>query len=185
MSYRNREIETKLLVGSSDLNQVRLLVEQMLGTEITRVVSGTSTDTYFRVPEDGNADFARLRDQDGTVILTLKKNDRDDLTNRIEEEITSSESPAKCLKWMRRLLGKESGVVTKTYWVYWTGVSEQDNISCYSVEGYDKIILEVESRDADVMRVMVDRVVGSLEDAGLGISPAPGSLYSMFILGQR
>lgn len=182
-----------------------------MGSDIKRVVFGKSTDTYFRVPEDGNADFCRMREMDdGRVILTLKKNDRDDLTNRVEEEITCAESPSKVYKWLRRLLSKESGKVTKEYWVYWFGENEQDNISCYTVqlpytdtttvvnpdqtrdyvevEGvrqYERVILEVEARSEEVMTDMVERITREFKKNKLNIEKAPGSLYSMFILGQR
>lgn len=182
MGYKNREIESKLIVPLS----FKLVCEgltSLLGFDRPTLRVGSSLDTYWSV-HDGRveADFLRVRERDGIRQITIKGKDRGDNLNRIEVDIDSTSSTHNIHRLVRCLLGKPAGIIAKTYQV-WELESEYDTVCCYYLTTPDDCpytIVEVEARTEERMLELEQQVRGLFPRA----ERAPGSLYEMFVLKQ-
>ena len=184
MSYRNREIETKLVVLDRSLQEVNEVLRGLYEGTATRSIFGSSTDTYWIIQEDHvRADFIRMRERDGIRQITVKGKDRGTNLNRLEIDIDSTSSVASITALLTAAHGPAAGTIGKTYYVYWPEKSEHTTICCYSVQGHDypHTIVEVETISQDHMLELETEVVAALRDKGMSVDRAPGSLFEMFI----
>lgn len=186
MSYRNREIESKLslpITPNRGLTEANLTVLRGFNSRIYRSSYATSTDLYWSIPEvcKGKANFLRLRDQDGdgtSFVMTVKGRDRNTTLDRLEIDL--SITPAdKSESFIQAIFGPPEGQITKTYHAHWIDSSKWDTICCYTVAGVlDKVFLEVESSSKKKMLEMEEELM-------LLFGGAPeresGSLYEMYI----
>lgn len=179
MSYRNREIETKLIIRDRDLATVNAWLQHWIG-HMTKMISGKSTDTYWAVNNpDVTADFIRIRDLGNSAQLTVKGKDRGTNLNRLEIDVDVESSLSKVTRLVQALLGKPSGTINKEYYVYW--LDEHTNISCYQVTepAYPHIIVEIEGITEERVLELESSMIRSWGDK---IERAPGSLYEMLVL---
>lgn len=203
MSYRNREIESKLLVYGRALPEVNEVLSDLFGTEKSRLLFGSSVDTYWRIDRDDvDADFIRMRERDGIRQITVKGKDRGTNLDRLEVDVDSTSDVSKITRLLTAAHGKPAGRIGKTYYVYWLGSSEHTTVCCYSVnfpdrthleidtdqrrteilEEYPHTIVEVETTSREKMLALEAQVVEEFQKRGMRIERAPGSLYEMFIL---
>lgn len=188
MSYRNREIESKLIVAGSTLSLVNSRLEELFGQEKSKLLFGSSVDTYWRIDNpDVDADFIRMRERDGIRQITVKGRDKGTNLDRLEVDVDSTSDVSKITKLLNSAFGKSAGRVGKTYYVYW--LSEHTTICCYSITDvtpqYDNIVVEVETTSMEKMLELEARVLTAFRAADIVVERAPGSLYEMFILGRR
>ncbi len=193
MSYRGREIETKLIISALKhphltLDMVGNYLSMIVGSQKTRMVYGSSTDTYWSIESDEvRADFLRIRERDdGTTEITVKGKDRDEEgLNRLEIDIHSATKRHKIASLFRAALGKPAGLVRKSYYVYW--LDEHTTISCYTIQEpqYPHIIIEVESTEEERVLTLTAQVREYLSERLIGTERAPGSLYEMLILNKE
>lgn len=184
MSYRGREIESKLIVYDKTLNEVNGVLNSLYGEHKTRLVFGSSKDTYWVVKDpDVEADFARIRERDGIRQLTSKGKDRGSNLNRMETDVDSPTEFDTCHRLYTSFFGKEGGKICKTYYVYWISESEHTNISCYSVDNqsFSHIFVEVEATTMNRMLELEAEVIQALSLGGSKVERAPGSLFELFI----
>lgn len=188
MSYRNREIESKLIVFDRNLGYVNVVLAQLFDKEKTRLLFGSSVDTYWTINNsEVDADFIRMRERDGIRQITVKGKDKGTNLDRLEIDIDSTTEVSKIMKLLTAAHGKPAGTVGKTYYVYWLGQSEYTTVCCYSVDGhnYPHTIVEVETTSKDKMLELEAKVLDSFRNLGDRIERAPGSLFEMFILGDK
>lgn len=188
MSYRNREIESKLIVYDRTLTQVNEVLNELYGEDKTRLLFGSSVDTYWIIKDqDVDADFIRMRERDGIRQITVKGKDKGTNLDRLEVDVDSTSEVSKITKLITSAFGRSVGRIGKTYYVYWLGSSEHTTVCCYSVDvvDYPHTIVEVETTNRDHMLELEAQVIGAFRSRGMIIERAPGSLYEMFILGKR
>lgn len=184
MSYRGREIEIKLQVEGMSLAEVNAELLSLYGETKTRMVYGKSTDTYWHLPGDVGADFARMRElDDGRTQLTVKAEDRGTSIDRLEIDVDTYTAPSRVLRLMRNMLGKPAGKITKEYYVYWISEDEHTNVSCYSIvdPAQELVFIEVESTNQSTVLDLELKILDKLTDKVSSIRRAEGSLYEMFI----
>lgn len=190
MSYRNREIESKLLVHDTSLTQVNDVLATLFGEEKSRLLFGSSIDTYWTISDpDVDADFIRMRERDGIRQITVKGKDRGTNLDRLEVDVDSTSDVGKIARLLTAAHGRPAGRIGKTYYVYWlNGESEHTTVCAYSVDvedGYPHTVVEVETTSRDKMLALEAKVVEEFNRKGYSIARAPGSLYEMFILGNK
>jgi CYTH domain-containing protein len=146
----NREIEKKFLIKTG---MSKAEVDYIIQREFdpTREYYGSSEDLFFLPQDRTRADFIRLRAlNDGTTELTIKKKDRGNNTDRMEQNIDVHPFN-KTREFCRTLFGPELTTLNKTFSHF-----ERDGIevSTALVEGYPYLILEVEApTEAQIERV--------------------------------
>jgi adenylate cyclase class IV len=186
MSFRNREIEVKLIAYDTTLEAINSLLHDMLGPSVRKKVWGRSTDVYWPVKDpEVVGDFVRTRKFSEDINhLTVKGKDRDSNINRLEVDIETTTPHSKLVRFCRAIGGKETGSIDKEYYVYWPTTDEHENISCYVVtnQEYPHIFIEVECTDVGRMEEFEYEVLRSCGIRGIRAERAPGSLYEMFIL---
>lgn len=156
------------------------LLSMYSGTK-TRMVYGRSTDTYWHLPGDVGADFARMRElEDGRTQITVKAQDRGDSVDRLEIDVDTYTAPSRVGKLLRNMLGKPAGKIGKEYYVYWISNSDHTTISCYSVNEGNDVFIEVESTSKDEVLQLELKILEKLSDK-VSIKRADGSLYEMYI----
>lgn len=190
MSYRNREIESKLLVMNSSLGEVNTVLESLFGDRKSRLLFGSSVDTYWTITDPSvDADFIRMRERDGIRQITVKGKDRGTNLDRLEIDVDSTSEVSKITRLLSAAHGKPAGKIGKTYYVYWLeGQSEHTTICCYSVDvpgGYPHTVVEVETTTKSYMLKLEAQVLEAFTRLGYVIERAPGSLFEMFILGDK
>lgn len=190
MSYRNREIESKLIVYDQPLGVVNDVLASLYGQEKTKLLFGSSTDTYWSITDpEVDADFIRMRERDGIRQITVKGKDKGTNLDRLEVDVDSTSEVSKISKLLSSAHGKPAGRIGKTYYVYWLGKSEHTTVCCYSVQPdiceYPHTIVEVETTSRDYMLELETQVIEAFRIKEMKIERAPGSLYEMFILGRR
>lgn len=190
MSYRNREIESKLLVYNTSLDQVNKILADLFGDRKSRLLFGSSVDTYWTIADQSvDADFIRMRERDGIRQITVKGRDRGTNLDRLEIDVDSTSDVGKITRLLTAAHGPSAGRIGKTYYVYWlTGESEHTTICCYSVDvegGYPHTVVEVETTSTEKMLGLEAQVVAEFRRREYTIERAPGSLYEMFILGKK
>lgn len=179
MSYRNREIESKLITFTSDLNLVNSVLAQEFAADKTKMLFGSSTDIYWPIRDESvTADFLRVRERDGCVQVTVKGKDRGNNLNRMEREYVTTDSLETVVGVHRASLGEPTGTVAKTYYVYW--LNKTDTVCCYVVTEpkYANVIIEVEASSHAKMVELEERVRRAMKG---NVEPAPGSLFEMFV----
>lgn len=184
MSYRNREIESKLVVYDRSLSEVDQVLASLYGEGKTRLLFGSSVDTYWRIDNpDVEADFIRMRERDGIRQITVKGKDRGTNLDRLEVDVDSTSEVSKITRLLTAAFGKPAGKIGKTYYVYWPSTSEHTTVCCYSLSevDYPHIIVEVETTSRDKMLEMEAEVVSAFGEKGMRIERAPGSLFELFI----
>jgi len=154
MGFNNREVEKKYVVVGMDFKFAsrviqsfidKLIKDRKVGPDVYWTTSGKSTDHYWSAPDNLGADFIRIRDNSPKYCqLTLKKSYGGNNTNRVEIDIDckGAEQPKAFLK---KLLGKSSGKVTKRYIVGFIKDSHK-NISVYQIIGDNRVFLEIEAK---------------------------------------
>lgn len=186
MSYRNREIEIKLLSNVSDLDIVNSLIRDHFRNERTNIDFGASLDNYWRIADEKvKGDFLRTRELDnGSVQITVKSRDRDTLLDRMEIEIESSSSRTKILKLFNAVLGRPAGIIKKSYYVHW--LDKHTNVSCYKVldPDYSRVIVEIESNSEERVLQLEKRVISLFDRNNIDLERATGSLFDMLIWGE-
>lgn len=202
MSYRNREIESKLLVYDHTLGETNEVLQELFGAEKSRLIFGSSVDTYWRIDNpEVDADFVRMRERDGIRQITVKGKDKGTNLDRMEIDIDSTTDVSKITRLLTAAHGKHSGRIGKTYYVYWLGASEYTTVCCYSVnfpdktrlvididgrssteiEQYPHTVVEVETTSKDKMLELEAKVLDGFRRQGIKVERAPGSLFEMFI----
>lgn len=188
MSYRNREIESKLIVYDQPLGVVNDVLASLYGLEKTKLLFGSSIDTYWTITDpDVDADFIRMRERDGIRQITVKGKDKGTNLDRLEVDVDSTSDVSKISKLLSSAFGKPAGRIGKTYYVYWLGRSEHTTVCCYSLSevDYTHTVVEVETTSRDYMLELETQVIEAFRAKEMKIERAPGSLYEMFILGRR
>lgn len=188
MSYRNREIESKLILQSVTLQATNAILNELYGESKSKLLFGSSIDTYWTIPAGmgGKADFIRARERDGIVELTTKGKDRNTNLNRMEIDVKCVSSIDTVHAFVKSLVGEYQGTVSKTYYVYW--LNKNDTVCCYTVQfedgrpDYQHVIIEVEASHTAAMLALEATVLDKFRSLGYTIDRAPGSLYEMFIL---
>lgn len=185
MSFRNRELEVKLLVPNVPLEYVYNQLRNLFSDDITRMVHGSSEDTYWSLTgADTKADFIRMRRLDnGVTQITVKAEDRGDAIDRMEIDVDTETTPTRVYSLLRAAHGRATGSIRKTYHVLWIGGSEHTTISCYSITSheFDSIIIEAETTSESEMLELEFKITEHFTDYGISIKRAPGSLFTMFI----
>jgi len=184
MSYRGREIEIKLQVDGMSLAEVNAELLSLYSDTKTRMVYGKSTDTYWHLPGEVGADFARMRELgDGRTQLTVKAEDKGNNIDRLEIDVDTYTAPSRVLRLMKNMLGKPAGKITKEYYVYWISEDEHTNVSCYAISDMAKnsVFIEVESTSESQVLELELKILDKLTDKVSSIGRAEGSLYTMFI----
>lgn len=185
MGYKNREVEIKLLVASRfNVNTVNAAVAKALENypRCRENIVGFAADTYWKAPEDSNADFVRLRILDepdskgNTSQITLKSSDRGNNVNRVEVDLGISDT-AQGNTLLTMMLGDPQGQVTKRYTVYFLE-DEHTTVSVYKVVRDKRIFVEVEGKSMK----SVKQITRDLLEVGLEFDGrCKGSLYNMFV----
>jgi hypothetical protein len=182
MSKNAREIESKLIVDSSDLNLVNTILNEIFGDEKKRLIFGSSLDHYFLVPDRrARAEFFRVRERDGIRQITVKGEDKGNSLDRLEIDIDSTSPLEDILKFGTAMFGTSIGKVGKTYYVYF--LNKWDTVCCYTVSEvtFDKVFVEVEATTMEKMLELEQRVIKGFENSGgPSVARAPGSLFTMF-----
>lgn len=202
MSYRHREIESKLLVKDASLEDCNRVLARLLDSRKTKMIFGSSVDTYWPLPSEVKGQFIRMRERDGIRQITVKAEDRGNHLNRVEIDIDSTSPVKDIVALMNAAHGRSLGRIGKTYYVYWIGESEHTTICCYSVNFpddthlwidswdnsrteiprlYPHCVVEVETTSMGKMLDLETEVVRAFEEDKYEISRAPGSLYTMFL----
>lgn len=185
MSYRNREIESKLVVkGAATLAEVNNLLDSIFGEHKTKLLFGSSVDTYWTITSsEVDADFIRMRERDGIRQITVKGKDKGTNLDRLEVDVDSTSDVSKISKLLTAAHGKPAGRIGKTYYVYWLGGFEHTTVCCYSLSEVtcSHIFIEVETISMEKMLELETRVLQSFTREGYDISRAPGSLYELFM----
>ena len=185
MGYRNREIEVKLIVEGTSLDQLTSLISTHLEQYGLETIYGKSTDWFWGLSEEAEGDFLRLRDLGSVREITVKARDRD-LLNRLEVEIQTNSSLNQCKRLLKSIHGKSHGEITKEYYVFQIEGLAHSAISVYNVEikGQDLFphtILEIEMlTEADVLHWEKELMM-LLQVENLKVYRASGSLYEMFV----
>lgn len=188
MSYRNREIESKLVVHDRSLTEVNDVLNELYGSRKTRLLFGSSIDTYWAINNpDVDADFIRMRERDGIRQITVKGKDKGTNLDRLEVDVDSTSEVSKITKLLTSAFGKPSGKVGKTYYVYWLSNSEHTTVCCYSVDLHDyaHTIVEVETTSREKLLELETEVTQAFSRKDILIERAPGSLFEMFILANK
>lgn len=174
MGYRNREIERKFILPDATYEGAIQTVAQVLGTWES-IIDDASRDYYWKVPQNLNADFLRLRFMPaGTGQLTIKQADRGDNTNRVEFDVEVTE-PEHCRKMLTHLMGEPTGSIYKQYYVFF--LENQDTtVSIYRVRGDKRIFCEVEARTLARVEQLVKQI-----GAKMTMTPETRSLFQIFM----
>lgn len=187
MGYKNREIESKLVVrqkpggASVTMRNIDKIIEKAFEDETEDYAEGTSNDTYWRAPLGALADFGRVREMSsGRCQLTAKGKDKGDNLDRIEVDLDVHGTSLQVIKFMENLLGGPGGIIRKTYYVYILE-NEHTTVSLYRVHGDDRIFVEVEARTKKRMFQMEEKVKKSLSDNGFDAEREEESLFEMFV----
>lgn len=187
MGYKNREIESKLVVKQrpggpvANTRNVDKVLERAFEDETKDYVEGTSNDTYWKAPSGAPADFGRVREMSsGRCMLTAKGKDKGDNLDRIEVDLDVHGTSIQVIKFMENLLGVSGGTIRKTYGVY-VLENEHTTVSLYRVHGDDRIFVEVEARTKKRMLQMEDKVKRHLLESGFDSERVEKSLFEMFI----
>jgi hypothetical protein len=187
MGYKNREIESKLVVKQkpggpvANTRNVDRVLERAFEDETKDYVEGTSNDTYWEAPSGAPADFGRVREMSsGRCMLTAKGKDKGDNLDRIEVDLDVHGTPIQVVKFMENLLGVSGGTIRKTYGVY-VLENEHTTVSLYRVHGDDRVFVEVEARTKKRMLQMEDKVKRHLLESGFDSERVEKSLFEMFI----
>lgn len=189
MSYRNREIETKLQLHGLSLNTVDNILSTMFLSETTRSVFGSSVDTYYTIRNpEVRADFLRIRERDdGTTEITVKGKDRDARgLDRMEIDIHSQTKKRTIMQLFNAALGRSSGTIRKTYHVYWLQ-DAHTTVSCYQLlePSSDLIYIELESTEEQRVLTLEAQVISKFADLGYNLEWSSGSLFEMWIEGNK
>ena len=182
MSYKNREIEIKLEVVGLSLSEVNKQLSELYSKQKTRMVFGKSSDTYWHLPSEAGADFARMRElEDGRTQMTVKAQDKGNAIDRLEIDVDTFTAPSRVAKLMRGMLGKPAAKIEKQYYVYWIDDNDHTTISCYTVNSNeDKVYIEVESTSKNHVLTLEAQVLDKISDKAT-IKRAEGSLYQMYV----
>lgn len=187
MGYKNREIESKLIIKqkqggpSVNMKNVDKVLEKAFEDETENYVEGTSNDTYWKTPSGAPADFGRVREMSsGKCMLTAKGKDKGDNLDRIEVDLDVIGTPLQVTKFMENLLGTPGGTIRKTYGVY-VLENEHTTVSLYRVHGDDRVFVEVEARTKKRMLQMEDKVKRYLLESGFDSERSEKSLFEMFV----
>ena len=177
MGFRNREIETKLILKSyPSLDSVAIKVQKLFGYKCRDIIVGHSRDTYWKAPAGAKADFVRLRYfQDGTGQLTVKFSDRGTNVDRVELDLFIKD-PKQARLVLIQLFGKPVGTVRKKYFVYFLE-NEHTTISVYKVDGDRRIFVEAEATTNGKMVRMINR----LKKIPWEFYRSDKSLYQLFL----
>lgn len=186
MSYRNREIESKLITDTDDLTGINRILAEEFGGDKKKMIFGSSTDIYWTVQDPrATADFLRVRERDGCVQVTVKGKDKGNNLNRMEREYITTDPLETVVGVHTAQLGKPAGIVSKTYYVYW--LNKTDTVCCYVITEPRRscVFIEVEASSTDKMLDLETRVYAAMQgQVHVVEGRAPGSLYEMFILKQ-
>lgn len=180
---RNRELETKTFLKGVTLSQVVETVRKFSQTLDTAVeeIHGSSHDTYYHGTRPRQ--FARIRQKDGIAQLTVKREDLEEFTDRIEVDILSTDRLDQLQEFMGELLDNPIGEIQKSYWVFdIRGHYGLRNISPYeySVNGeYQGCVIEVEGWNRASVLAMRDSVLAYLflNLPGISATESDKSLY--------
>lgn len=182
------------------LTEVNSVLSDLYGEEKTRLLFGSSVDTYWRIDNpDVEADFIRMRERDGIRQITVKGRDKGTNLDRLEVDIDSTSDVSKIMRLLTAAHGKPAGRIGKTYYVYWVGKGEHTTVCCYSLNFPDKeisnrrlseveyphILVEVEATSMGKLLELEDQVLGAFISRCVRIERAPGSLFEMFILSKK
>ncbi len=187
IGYANRELESKLEIFGKSLEEVNALLHNLFEEDSHKSLFGSSIDTYWTVHNsEAEADFIRMRERDGIRQITVKGKDRDSNLDRMEIDIDSTSDVSTITKLLTAVHGKPSGKVNKTYYVYWLGTGKHTTVCCYEVtDPIGGVYIEVETTSSDKMLALEAKVLDTFRRQDIRIERASGSLYEMYILGQK
>ena len=84
MGFGNRECESKLLITGLTLDEANVMLRNLFEERTSKAIFGSSIDHYWRVR---NGVFARARERDGIIQLTVKAVDRGTNLDRVEADL--------------------------------------------------------------------------------------------------
>lgn len=199
MGYKNREKEKKfrLTYMNDPGRRISLKKAQSIFNEIYKKMAeveynpiiGSSEDLYWNppFPKKYKANFVRLRKLDRLRgQMTVKGKDKGSNIDRIEIDLAVD--TAQAYELITSFLGKEAGVVDKTYIVYRMDEhisGHDDNISIYQVKRDKSVFVEVEARSHAVMNKLIFDLSSILRGYGLALIHESRSLYEMFVKKEK
>lgn len=183
MSYRNREIEIKLLArNAKSIKEVDTWIKAKLAEEkrCRPIIVGSATDIYWAAPDDSEADFVRVRelddaDENGLMHqMTLKYSDKGSNINRVEVDVPIG-NKTRAEKFLTYLLGDPLGQVTKDYTVHFLE-DEHTTISVYQIIKDPRVFVEVEGKSLRRVKELITQISGMFEYVRV-----QQSLFQMFV----
>lgn len=170
-----------MITFGADLTRINSILGSEFEVDKKKLLFGSSADTYWSVRPGV---FARVRERDGILQLTVKSRDMGMDENRLEIDLNCTSSVEDAYEFMSTLYGLPAGVLKKTYYVYW--LNKTDTVCCYQVTypEYQHVIIEVEAATMARMEELVARVKFRLATEMVRHEKAPGSLYDMFVIGE-
>lgn len=174
-----REYEKKFL---SEVQSYQATVSVVRDTLISRANSfneGTSIDAYWKPASEAKGSFIRLRvSNDGSVTMTSKVDDKNDVTDRKEFNVPIAEAyKDDAMEALTAALGEPTAIMWR--WVDFKIDNEGATISV--IQNLDKPIftfLEVECQYPE----QIDRWVKLLDK--LTLKQVKNSFYDIFALGN-
>jgi len=155
-----REIEKKYIAVGYRMYHIIREIEDLLKDEITGTTKGSGKDYFF---ESSKADVVRVRNYDDLPggQLTVKKNDKGGIVDRLEINVALNDQQAvdDSLQLMRALHGTEVAAVWKTYKILWLD-RINTNISIYKTDiAMDEcVIIEVEGPDVFTINGVITKI---------------------------
>lgn len=151
------------------------------------MVFSRSRDTYWHLPNEVGADFARMRElEDGRTQITVKAEDRGNSIDRMEIDVETFTSPYRVQKLIQAMIGRHASRLEKEYYVYWIRENDHTTISCYHISGTppDLVYIEVESTEINQVLALETKVLEKFADVAT-VGRASGSLYDMYVRGWK
>ena len=177
MGYRNREIESKLLVeGTKDMGIVDRVLKHIIRPQ--SIIKGYSSDSYWGLPKNSKNNFGRVRYKtNGGAQLTVKRQDKGSYRNRVEVDV-EVDDPKQAVAFMKAMTHRDSdGSVKKNYIVYFLENGDT-TVSIYKVTNDSRVFVEVEARTEKRMYQLVKLIRSALP---FKIKNIDKSLYRMFV----
>jgi adenylate cyclase class IV len=183
MGWKNREIEAKLLLASSQ-TYLELLekLESFLNLYYPdyETISSKSADYYWDAPKQSKADFIRIRKQDCGKggIITIKSTDKKDNIDRVEIDLDIT-SFKQGIALISSLYGQPKAKVTKRYHVLFLE-NKHTNYSIYQVEKDKRIFLEIEAKKPERLMNLVKKFTDFVPEFKFNL--VQSSIFEIFVL---
>lgn len=184
MGYKNREIEFKLEVdGKRRMSDVVRKLRGKLGE--TSALIGSSVDVYWSLNHlrrrklHIKGDFVRVRCmEDGTGQMTVKEQDRNTYTDRVEIDVATKDPKSAC-DFLGHVFGDPAGFIAKSYHVFFLE-DRHTTVSIYQVHGDSRVFIEVEAKSAR----RAAKLLAQVTEVEPNLKPVNKSLYDLILRGQ-